>query len=27
LGFSAGNADDDFDKTKDKIMDEAKKVI
>lgn len=25
LGFSAGNADDDFDKTKDKIMDEAKK--
>ena len=25
LGFSAGNTDDDFDKTKDKIMDEAKK--
>ena len=25
LGFSAGNADDDFDKIKDKIMDEAKK--
>ena len=25
LGFSAGNADDDFDKTRDKIMDEAKK--
>jgi ATP-dependent Clp protease ATP-binding subunit ClpC len=27
LGFSAGNADDDFDKIKDKIMDEAKKII
>jgi ATP-dependent Clp protease ATP-binding subunit ClpC len=25
LGFSAGNSDDDFDKIKDKIMDEAKK--
>ena len=27
LGFSAGNADDDFDKIKDKIMDEAKKTF
>ena len=27
LGFSSGNSEDDFDNTKDKIMDEAKKTL
>ena len=27
LGFSSGNSEDDFDNTKDKIMDEAKKTF